>query len=151
MKNITKLVPMRFACVLMMAVGILLGVPALGANNSATNTTAKAVTKSKPAPGENAMKSMTQPATEKTNHALAPAEDLSGTISMIDATNKEITVIGSNGVPYDFELTKKTQVQLTNKTIELNELASESNKQATIHFIPRSDGNLAKSIRISGS
>jgi hypothetical protein len=62
-----------------------------------------------------------------------------------------VTLIGSNGVPYDFQLTRKTQVELSDKTIASKELAGESHKQATVHFVPTSHGNLAQTIRVSAS
>jgi hypothetical protein len=150
MKKITKLVSMFFVFMLMLAVGVSFGVSALSTNNSTANTTAKAVTKTNPAAGKSA-KSTVKSSTMKTNHILASAEDINGTITLFDSTDKEITLVGSNGVPYDFELTKKTQVELANQKIGIDELSSESHKQATIHFVPKSDGNLAESIQINAS
>lgn len=147
----SKVGSMLFAFVLMLAVGVSFGVPAASTNNSETKTTTKAVTKTKPATGKSAMKSMTKSSARESDHVLASAEDLSGTITLVDPNDKEITLVGSNGVPYDFELTKKTQVELANQKIRMNELSSESHKQATIHFVPKSDGNLAESIQINAS
>jgi U3 small nucleolar RNA-associated protein 14 len=149
----TKIVSMLFTFVLVLAVGVSFGVPATGTNNSATKTTTRAVTKTKPATGKSAMKSMTKSSARKTDHALASAEDLSGTITLVDPSDKEITLVGSNGVPYDFVLTKKTRIEVanTNQKIAMNELSSESHKQATIHFVPDADGNLAESIQIKAS
>jgi len=151
MQKITRLVPMLFTFVLILAVGVSFGAPAPGGSNSTTKTATNAVRKTKPAAAKSAVKSMEKSSTMKTYHVLASAEDLSGTITVIDPTDKEITLVGSNGVPYDFELTQKTRVELANKKIGMNELASENHKQATIHFVPRSDGNLAESIQINAS
>ena len=82
---------------------------------------------------------------------LASAENLSGTISSVDPSDKEVTLIGSNGVPYNFDLTKGTHIDASNKKIGANELAGESHKQATIHFLPTAHGNIAESIQISAS
>ena len=151
MHKIMRSVPTLGTFVLMLAVGVSFGGPASGLNNSTSNATTKAVTKAKSAVNKSAMKSTANHSTMRTNHALAAAEDLSGTITMIDPTDNKITLVGSNGVPYDFELTKRTKVEIANKKIGMNELASESHKQATIHFVPRSDGNLAASIQINPS
>jgi len=151
MHKITRLVPTLCTFVLMLAVGVSFGVPASGSNNPTSKATSKAVTKAKPSANKSAMKSTENQSAMRANHVLAAAEDLSGTITMIAPTDKEITLVGSNGVPYDFELTKRTKVELANKKIGMNELASESHKQATIHFVPRSDGNLAASIQINPS
>jgi len=147
MRKVTSIVPLLLAFVLTLALGVSFGAQAPEAKSSATKITAKAVTKAKPAAGM----TVAEHSAMKTSHALASAEDLTGTITMIDPSDKEITLVGSNGVPYDFELTKRTQVELSNQKIGMNELSSESHKQATIHFVPKSDGNLAESININAS
>jgi hypothetical protein len=151
MHKIMRFVPTLCTFVLMLAVGVSFGVPASGSNSPTSKGTAKAVTKAKPAVNKSAMKSTANHSTMRTNHVLAAAEDLSGTITLIDPTDKEVTLVGSNGVTYDFELTKRTKVELANQKIGINELAGESHKQATIHFVPRSDGNLAEIIQINAS
>lgn len=103
-------------------------------------------------PGKSAAKPGQHAASHTTkSHALASAEDLTGTISLVSPADKTLTLLGANGVPYDFQVTKKTQVELGDKSIAANELASEEHEQATIHFVPTSRGNLAESIRISAS
>jgi hypothetical protein len=151
MHRVARIVPLLFAFVLMLAVGVSLAAPAPGSKDSTTKTTIKATTKTNVVTSKSAMKSPAKSAAKKTSHVLASAEDLSGTITVVDPTDEEVTLVGSNGVPYDFKLTKKTQVELSDKRIRANELAGESHKQATIHFVPRSDGNLAERIQISAS
>lgn len=150
MRKVTRLVPMLLTFVLTLAVGVALATPTPKAstNNATTKTTAK----SKPSASQNRAKSEASPAaTKKMRHVLASAEDLSGTIAMVDPSDKEVTLIGSNGVPYDFKLTKETAVELSNQKIGIKELNSESHKQATVHFVPRTDGNLAENIKIKTS
>ncbi|MGA7909239.1 MAG: hypothetical protein WCA16_17670 [Candidatus Sulfotelmatobacter sp.] len=151
MPKITRLVPMLFAFVLTVAVGISLAASAPGSKSSTTKTTTKATTKAKPAASKRAVEPVTKSSATKTNHVLASAEDLSGTITFVDSADKEVTLVSSDGVAYDFELTKATRVELSDKKIGLDELAGESHKQATVHFVPRSDGNLAKDIEIKSS
>jgi hypothetical protein len=81
---------------------------------------------------------------------LAPAEELSGTIGFVGPSDKEVTLIGANGVPYDFQLSKATKVDFAGKEIRATELGQENHKQATIRFLPTVQGNLAKSVDISG-
>lgn len=149
MYKATRLVVALFAFVLMLAVGISLAAPVPASKDSTTKKTT--TMKAKPAASKAAAESMTKSHAKKTRLALASAEDLSGTISRVDPTDKEVTVVGSNGVPYDFKITNRTLVELANNKIGMNELASESQKQVTVHFVPRTDGNLAENIKISAS
>jgi len=116
---------------LTLAVGVSLAAPAPGSKDT-NKTTTEATTKTKPAASKIAAKSAAKSPAKGTSHVLASAEDLSGTIAAVDPTDKEVTLIGSNGIPYDFRLTKKTQVEVSDKRIGMNELANESHKQATI-------------------
>jgi hypothetical protein len=149
MHRVTKLVPLLMPFVLTLAVGLCLAaVP--GSKDSTTKATTKATTSSA-AVTKSTAKSMKKSSARKMTDVLASAEDLSGTITAVDLSDKEVTLVGSNGVPYDFELTKKTRVELSDKKIGVNELSSESHKQATVHFLPTARGNLAETIQISAS
>jgi hypothetical protein len=77
---------------------------------------------------------------------LAPAEDLSGTISFIAPSGKEVTLIGANGTQYDFRVTRTTRIDLAGRRISETELANENHKQATVRFLPTSQGNLAQTL-----
>jgi hypothetical protein len=132
MRKITSLVSLLFSFVLMLAIGVSLAATPTGSNHSTGQTSAKASAK-------------------EMGHVLAPAEELSGTITMVNSADKEVTLVGSNGVPYDFQLTKKSDVELANQKIGVNALAGELNRQATIQFVPTSHGNLVKSIEIGAS
>lgn len=150
MNKVTRLVPMLFAFVLMLAVGMCLAAAAPAAKDPTTKNAATAM-KTKPSASKAAVRIMTKSSAMEMRHALASAEDLSGTISVVDPTDKEVTLIGSNGVPYDFKVTTKTLVERSSNKIGTNELASEDHKQATVHFVPMSNGNLAERIQISAS
>jgi hypothetical protein len=149
MQRVTWILSMLFAFVL--AAGVSLAAPVPTSKNSTTKTTTKTMTKHNSPAKHSTAKSPANSSAKHTSHVLASAEDLSGSISAVDPSDKEVTVVGSNGVPYDFKLTKKTEIELSNKRIGVNELAGESHKQATVHFVPRSDGNLVESIQISAS
>lgn len=101
------------------------------------------------ATAKNATKTSTQHPKKPATDVLAPAENISGTIAMIGRSGKEVTLIGSNGVPYDFDLTGKTKVEAANQRIAWNELSSETHKHATIHFLPTANGNMAETVQIS--
>ena len=151
MRKLTRNVPPLLAFALMFAVGICLAAPVSAAQASTTKTAthpAKTSAASKTATSKTAAgKSMAKKKTD----ALASPEDLTGTITSVDSTGNEITLIGSNGVPYDFDLTRKTHVEASNQKIAVRDLAGENHKQATVHFLPTSRGNLAESIQISAS
>ena len=142
--------------VLMFAVGISLASPVSGSKGSPAKTSSKTtkkvgLTTSKPAAKSTTTSSAKRSPVKKTSHVLASAEDLSGTITAVDPSRKEVTLVGSNGMPYDFNLTQRTQVELSKKNMGIKALASESHKQATVHFLPSSGGNLAESIHVSAS
>lgn len=86
---------------------------------------------------------------EKKGHALDKAENISGTVAMLESSGETITLSGSNGVPYDFRLTKHTHVTIGGKSAKPDDLKNQVNKQATIEFVPMSDGNLAKTVTVS--
>jgi hypothetical protein len=155
MHRVTGIIPALLSFVLVFAVGICLASTIPGAKDSAAKTTSKANKKSSVATKTTAKStsksSVKKSAATKTSHVLAPAEDLSGTIAAVDPSDKELTLVGSNGVAYDFDLTRKTRIELSNTNIGLKRLQSENHKQATVHFVPTSRGNLAENIQISAS
>ena len=140
MFRMAKLVALFSSLVLLLAV-CSFAADSSNSKNSTTKTPAKVTTKS---PAKTTANLSAQP-----DHVLASAEDLTGTISSIDPSGKELTVVGSNGVPYDFRLTKKTEIEHSSQKLAVNELANESHKQATVHFVPTSQGNMAKTIQIT--
>jgi hypothetical protein len=154
MRRITKLLPMLLALVLALAMG---GV-SLAATNSATknstnkNPTTKTTQKhsAKSAQAEHMKKSMKKTPAKKSD-VLASAENLSGTIAYVNPTSKELTLMGSNGVPYDFQWTGKTRVEMTNQKLAKNQLAKEDHKDASIRFVPTARGNVAENIQITTS
>jgi hypothetical protein len=160
MHKVTRILPLLFSFVLMFAVGFCLASQSPASKDAAnktttTKTTTKTAKKSSAtthkSTAKTPAKSTTKTPAKETGHNLASAEDLSGTITTVDPSIKEVTLIGSNGVPYDFDLTHRTRVEVSNKQVATKELASESHKQATIHFVPTSHGNLAQNIQISAS
>jgi hypothetical protein len=131
------------------AVGVSLAANASFSKKSSTKPTSKMAAKN-----NTAQKKAAQPAKKSSaknkEHALASAEELSGTIGFVGPSDKEITLIGANGVPYDFQLSRTTKVDLAGKKIGATGLVQESHKRATIRFLPTAQGNLAKSVDISG-
>jgi hypothetical protein len=52
-------------------------------------------------------------------------------------------------VPYDFIVTRHTQIKIAGKSAKLADLRNQLNKKAAIEFLPMSNGNLAKTIDVS--
>lgn len=85
-------------------------------------------------------------------YRLATAEDLSGTIKRVGPAGRVLTLIGSNGVPYDFDLTGHTQIQIQNgQQLSIAKLTQDLNQHASVHFVPMSNGNRAQTIEVQPS
>jgi hypothetical protein len=100
------------------------------------------------APAESAKpEKMAMPA----KHAMMAApETLSGTISMVDADKKIVVVTGSDGVPYDFMVSKATKIMVGGNKAMLNDLSGQTSKQASVTFMAeKRKGNIAKSIEVT--
>ncbi len=79
-----------------------------------------------------------------------PPEALSGKITIVDPAQKLVVVETPNGVPFDMVVTSKTRIKSGNQALTLKELTQDSNKTASIKFIPARRGDVAKSIQIRG-
>ncbi len=77
------------------------------------------------------------------------AETLEGTLSMVVAEQKLVVVTSSEGVPYDFVVTKKTKIDIGGTPSSFDELSGQTHRQATVTFLPRRNGNMAQSISVS--
>jgi hypothetical protein len=82
---------------------------------------------------------------------LAAPENLSGTIAAVYPSDNVISVVGTNGVSYDFRVTKKTQIERANQKVSLAELKNDLHDPASIHFVPQANGNRAETIQIKAS
>lgn len=124
----------KFVLLLIVPFALLLGVRTASAQES---TTAPPSTQ-RAAPSTRAMWNNFKPAT------------LNGTISMVDPSEKSVFVTGSDGVSYKFLVTPKTKIEIDGTKSSLNELADQTQKQITVTFVARPNGNFASSITVSG-
>jgi hypothetical protein len=85
--------------------------------------------------------------TAQTGRVLGEAEELSGTIQSVDVTASKVTVT-SAGVPYVFQLTKKTKIEINGQKGDLEALSKAVDQKASVRFVPRSDGNMADHIEV---
>jgi hypothetical protein len=90
----------------------------------------------------------------KHSYTLAKQESLRGTLAGIypRAQEKEtvISLRGANGVPYDFQVTPSTRILIGHKRATPEMLAQQLHKPVSVEFVPRSDGNIAQRIHVSG-
>jgi hypothetical protein len=102
------------------------------------------------AQSEDASQEKQKPAAAQASHKLGEAEDVSGTILLVDTSDSTMTV-AVNGTPCVFRLTKKTKIQIGGSKGNLDALAKQINQNVTVHFVPRSDGNYAETVDVKGS
>jgi ABC-type amino acid transport substrate-binding protein len=87
-------------------------------------------------------------AVEKPKAELAKAETISGTLRMVAADKKIVVLTDSAGTPFDFKVTGATRIKVAGKKAKLDELASQTNKAASVKFLPTRSGNVAQSIEV---
>jgi hypothetical protein len=132
----------RFAA-LLFAFVLAFGVGLCAAKTSSTTPAAKTTPKAmhQKAKADHSQKSL----------VLATPENLSGSIAAVYPSERVISVVGTNGVPYDFRVTKKTQIEMANQKVTLAELKNDLHDPASIHFVPQANGNRAETIQIKTS
>jgi len=81
----------------------------------------------------------------KSHHmASAKAESLSGTVSSVDESKHLLVVNGSDGVPYNFTVTKGTKITSGGSKAKLGDLQG---KQVSVNFVDmKKKGDWAKSV-----
>ena len=109
-----------------------------------SSTLAQEATKPKEAPAEKKAG-----AAEKPKAEFAKAETISGTLQMVAADKKIVVLTDSAGTPFDFKVTGATRIKVAGKKAKLDELASETNKAASVKFLPTRTGNVAQTIEVS--
>jgi hypothetical protein len=116
---------------------------ASGAAQQNSSPTTKATAKSQPMKKSHA-------AVIGAGKVLGPKKILSGTISTVDTTNDLMVLTGTNGVPYNFRVTRGTRITISGKKSGIGDLSSQANAQASIQFVPRSKGNFSESVTVGG-
>lgn len=89
-------------------------------------------------------------ATAQPGRALGETEEISGTIHSVDVTASKVTVT-SAGVPYVFQLTKKTKIEINGVKGDLEALSKAVEQKASVRFVPRSEGNMADHVEVKSS
>lgn len=149
MHTVTRFTALLSSFILVLAVGGCLAATTPGTKDSATKTAAKTSQRSSAAVSKSSQHAKESSA-KSNKHVLSSAESLSGSIAFVGPSDKEVTLIGANGVPYDFQVNRKTNVDLAGQKIRASELGRENHKQATVRFLPTAQGNVAEDIEING-
>jgi hypothetical protein len=68
----------------------------------------------------------------------------------VEPGTKSVFVTGSDEVSYKFLVTNKTKIEIGGTTSSIEDLAGQTQKQVTITFVARRNGNFAQSISVSG-
>lgn len=116
-----------------LAIGLFAGSTAVAAQGQ-SEAGAKAASKQKKA-------------TAQTGRVLGEAEEISGIITSVDVAASKITMTSAR-IPYVFQLTKKTKIEINGKKGDLEALSKAVDQKASIRFVPRSDGNMADHIEV---
>jgi hypothetical protein len=74
------------------------------------------------------------------------AQDLKGTISMVDPKMNLVVVRDSSGVPFDFKVARYTRIDAGAQREGLSQLAP--NQSVSVHFVPETNGDIARTIQI---
>lgn len=98
-----------------------------------------------------AKKTTSAPANTSNEHQAAAdrwaAQNLKGTISMVDPKMDLVVVRDSSGVPFDIKVARSTRIDAGAKQEELSQLAP--NQSVSVHFIPESRGDIARTIQVN--
>jgi hypothetical protein len=120
---------MKFPVITAAAAGFALMLAPLGAAASTTKTPAKKAAK-----------------TNVTSRWRA--ENVSGSIDMVDPSHKLLIVKGDSTI-FDFVVTRRTKIMDGSKRTSLAQLSSKDNGQVKVHFVPERKGDVAASIEVS--
>ena len=75
------------------------------------------------------------------------AQDLKGTISMVDPKMNLVVVRDSSGVPFDITVARSTRIDSGAQREELSQLAPK--QSVSVHFVPETKGDIARTIQVN--
>jgi hypothetical protein len=75
------------------------------------------------------------------------AQNLKGTISMVDPKMNLVVVRDSSGVPFDIKVAPSTRIEAGANREQLSQLAP--NETVSVHFVPESRGDIARTIQLN--
>ncbi len=93
---------------------------------------------------------MMSAATNESARAAWPAENLSGTIMMVDPNLNLVVVQGPDKVPFDMHVDRSTRIRMGDKTLTVQDLTQDKNDSVSVRFVPTASGDIARTIQIAG-
>jgi hypothetical protein len=102
-----------------------------------------------PVAGATATNAKVTKTAQHANNQMWQPETLSGKITMVDPALKLVVVQDSSGVPFDIKVSSSTRIKSANGMLNLSDLNSDLNRNASINFVPESRGDIAKTINVS--
>jgi len=90
--------------------------------------------------------STTKKATTSATSTRWQAQDLKGTISMVDPQQDLVVVRDSSGVPFDIRVRRSTHIDKGQTPVKLSELTK--NQSVDIRYIPETRGDMARQIEV---
>lgn len=76
------------------------------------------------------------------------AQELTGTITIVDPARKLVVIQTAGGVPYDLDVTRETHIRNGNQHLSLTDLSQDMNRNVSVRLIPERRGDVASWIRI---
>ena len=96
--------------------------------------------------------SNTKPAKTVAHHAATrsewAAQDLTGSIAMVDPARKLVVIQTAGGVPFDLDVTRDTRIRNGSQRISLSDLSQDMNQNVSVRLIPERRGDVAAWIRL---
>ncbi len=93
-----------------------------------------------------------KPAAHHVTHEAArtawSAQDVTGTITIVDPAKRLVVVQTAGGVPFDLDVTRQTQIRNGAQRVSLSNLSQDVNQTVTVRFVPERRGDVASRIRI---
>jgi len=80
----------------------------------------------------------------------APREKVTGTITMVDSARRMMTIKDASGNDIQMRVNKSTHIMAGSRQLTLQDLASDVNKSASVTYVQRAHGDVARRIRIQG-
>jgi len=143
MHKITTFVALLFSFLLIVSVGGCFA--ATGQKDMNNNIAAK-----NPAPSTPATQAAKNNSSARSD-VLASPETIKGTIAFTGNPVNEVTLIGADGTPYDFCITRKSKLDLDGKKISPPQVQNEEHKEATVRFLPTANGNMVLDLNVGAS
>ena len=74
------------------------------------------------------------------------AQDLKGTISMVDPQQDLVVIRDSSGTPFDIQVQRSTRILNGQSPVQLSQLSK--NESVDVRFVPEARGDMARKIEV---